>query len=59
MADYKKMYTTLFQDVTAAIGILQNAQRKTEELFIGANDAPIRLFDPVADTSDDADGEGD
>lgn len=38
MADYKKMYDSLFNDVTNAISLLQRAQQKTEELFISGDD---------------------
>ena len=38
MADYRKMYDLLFNDVTDAISLLQRAQQKTEELFISGDD---------------------
>ena len=41
MADYKKMYDSLFNDVTDAISLLQRAQQKTEELFLSGNDGVI------------------
>ncbi|NNJ31384.1 hypothetical protein [Lacrimispora defluvii] len=41
MADYKKMYDSLWGDVTDAISLLQRAQQKTEELFISGDDAVI------------------
>ena len=41
MADYKKMYDSLFNDVTDAISLLQRAQQKTEELFISGDDDVI------------------
>lgn len=41
MADYKKMYDSLFNDVTDAISLLQRAQQKTEELFISGDDGVI------------------
>ena len=34
MPDYKKMYYSLFNDVTAAITALQQAQQKTEQLYV-------------------------
>ncbi|MEG2000022.1 MAG: hypothetical protein RR053_01315 [Evtepia sp.] len=34
MADYKTMYTTLFNATTDAIKILKDAQFATEELYI-------------------------
>ena len=41
MADYKKMYDSLFNDVTDAISLLQRAQQKTEELFISGDDVVV------------------
>ena len=34
MADYKKMYHTLFNKLTDVIEELQEVQQKTEEMFI-------------------------
>jgi len=45
MADYQKMYTTLFRAVTEAITLLQSAQCETEELYISANEPDIVLID--------------
>lgn len=41
VADYKKMYDSLFNDVTDAISLLQRAQQKTEELFISGDDGVV------------------
>ena len=41
MADYRKMYDLLFNDVTDAISLLQRAQQKTEELFISGDDGVV------------------
>lgn len=41
MADYKKMYDSLFNDVTDAISLLQRAQQKTDELFISGDDGIV------------------
>ena len=41
MADYKKMYDSLFNDVTDANSLLQRAQQKTEEFFISGDDGVI------------------
>lgn len=41
MADYRKMYDSLFNDVTDAISLLQRAQQKTEELFISGDDGVV------------------
>ncbi|MBQ4101063.1 MAG: hypothetical protein IJC83_05915 [Oscillospiraceae bacterium] len=43
MADYKKMYSILFNEMTKAIDILQQAQIKTEEMFISADDTPVPM----------------
>lgn len=43
MADYRKMYCTLFREVTDAIRILQKAQQNTEELFMNAEDCAIDM----------------
>ena len=45
MADYKKMYTALFNDVTDAIVLLQQAQQKTEDVFVQGDDTPLFLED--------------
>ncbi len=41
MADYRKMYDSLFNDVTDAISLLQRAQQKTEEIFMSGDDGVI------------------
>ena len=41
MADYKKMYDSLINDVTDAISLLQRAQQKTEEFFISGDDGIV------------------
>jgi len=38
MADYRKMYTVLFNDVTEAIALLKGAQVKSEEIFVSVDD---------------------
>lgn len=43
MADYPKMYTTLFQAVTRAITILQEAQQETEEIYISSPETVISI----------------
>ena len=43
MADYRKMYDSLFNDITDAITLLQHAQQKTEKIFIESNDPPLTL----------------
>ncbi len=49
MPDYKKMYFMLFNAQTDAIGILRQAQRMTEELYIMDKPA-VRVLKPK-DTS--------
>jgi hypothetical protein len=43
MADYQKMYTTLFRAVTKSITLLQEAQRESEDLYISAEE-PVLVF---------------
>ncbi len=38
MPNYKKMYTELFSSVTDAIEILQQAQIKTEEIYVASGE---------------------
>ncbi|MCL2562900.1 MAG: hypothetical protein FWE08_02560 [Oscillospiraceae bacterium] len=49
--DYKKMYFTLFNAMTDAINILQEAQLKTEEMYEG-DDAPKLVVLPVAESGE-------
>jgi len=44
MADYKKMYVTLFRKVTKAIDLLQDAQLATEEIYISSDQPVIQLI---------------
>ena len=46
MADYKRMYTTLFNRVTDIIEALQQAQREAEEIYIESPEPEILLLDP-------------
>ena len=41
MPDYQKMYHTLFNDVTDAITKLQQAQQKTEEMYISSKETVL------------------
>ena len=59
MANYRKMYTTLFNAQTDAIGILQKAQQTTEEMYMAASEPDIRFVTPGqkdGDAPDDQDG---
>lgn len=38
MADYKKMYEVLFNEISNVIEILKNVQCKTEEIYISSNE---------------------
>jgi hypothetical protein len=44
MADYKKMYLTLFNEVTDTISKLQEAQKKTEQIYIETDNPTARLI---------------
>ena len=43
MADYREMYRQLFGEVTRAVAILQDAQKKAEELYLEQEEAPVLL----------------
>lgn len=43
MADYKKMYTTLFNRITQMIEDLEEIQQQTEEMYIEEEDPPLEL----------------
>ena len=53
MADYKKMYYSLFNAVTKAIELLQNAQARTEELYIESSDTPLVYHEGLGDNNTD------
>ena len=44
LPDYEKMYKTLFNAVTDAINILQEAQEKTEEQYIEAEPPVLKVL---------------
>jgi len=48
MPDYQQMYHTLFNKGSDAIRILQEAQQKTEETYIGSGDDDVLPF-PLPD----------
>ena len=41
MPDYQKMYHSLFNDVTDTISNLQQAQQKTEEMYVGSKESVL------------------
>ena len=43
MPDYKKMYCSLFNDVTVAITKLQQAQQKTEQIYVEDAEPAINI----------------
>jgi hypothetical protein len=50
MADYAKMYQTLFRSQTKAIELLQNAQREAEEIYLSTTETDIRTLNlPLRD----------
>jgi hypothetical protein len=44
MPDYQKMYHSLFNDVTDAISKLQQAQQKTEEMYMDSKETVLSPF---------------
>ncbi|TQI67290.1 hypothetical protein [Clostridium sp. KNHs216] len=44
MPDYQKMYHSLFNDVTDAIAKLQQAQQKTEEMYMDSKETVLTPF---------------
>lgn len=44
MPDYKEMYIALFQAMTRAIATLQEAQKQTEELYLGEEAVKLILL---------------
>lgn len=49
MPDYEKMYFTLFNAVTTAIAQLQDAQRKSEEIYIESDELTTIIFQKLKD----------
>ena len=43
MTDYQKMYDTLFHEISRAIEVMQEAQKKTEEMYISSTEVPLIL----------------
>lgn len=44
MVDYAAMYQHIFNAITSAVEILQQAQLDTEEMYISAPDLDIRVL---------------
>lgn len=44
MPDYQKMYHSLFNDVTDVITKLQQAQQKTEEMYMNSKETVLTPF---------------
>ena len=51
MPNYKKLYLSLFRDVSKTIEQLQEAQQRAEELYITSDEPDIKLIEkrPPAD----------
>lgn len=45
MANYKRMYLKLFNNISNAITLLQTAQAETEEKYISQEDPAITVLD--------------
>lgn len=43
MPDYQKMYHSLFNDVTDTISKLQQAQQKTEEMYMNSKETILTI----------------
>ena len=41
MADFKEMYIELYREVNKAIVLLQEMQRRTEEMYIASDEANL------------------
>lgn len=54
MPDYQKMYLALFNDVTDIIHELQEAQRKTEKMYIDSNDPSLTVINSSDNTTTSA-----
>jgi DNA-binding Xre family transcriptional regulator len=49
MADYQKMYSTLFNSITDVIGVLQTAQQEAEEIYMSGEDPVLIVLKPRKD----------
>lgn len=50
MANYKKMYFTLFKASEAAINLLIAAQQECEELYVSAPETKVMCLDDLKDS---------
>lgn len=53
MANFKKMYYTLLGETSRAIELLQEAQKKTEQIFIESSDDSILTLVPNNEEGDE------
>ena len=54
MSDYAKMYHKLFNAMTDAIEVLQQAQRETEDMYVSAKEPEIHLLHSEDEAEDDS-----
>lgn len=47
MPDYREMYLSLFQSITQAVTLLQEAQKETEAMYLAAEPGKITLLRPA------------
>ena len=52
LADYKKMYSMLFNKITEVIEQLQEIQKQTEDLFINSPDSQLIEMKPESGEND-------
>lgn len=52
MADFNSMYKKLFNAITDAVNILQQAQIETEGMYIDHNPTPVKFVTPKGDDED-------
>lgn len=57
MPDYEKMYHNLFNAMTNAITLLQEAQKDTEEVYINSNPTVLELLKIVPSLEDNTENE--
>ena len=55
MIDFRKMYTALFNDVTDAISLLQQAQQKGEGAYVDSEDGVALELKKPGENKEDED----